>query len=338
MAGLGPDLGPNNSSQEPARAKQSAVDRDRSRRPASGPAAPSAPAPGRARLSSPLAKALAGAAGSAGQPASGRGPGPSPAATATGASHQEGRWQPQRTPQQRHLWPPLSLPQGKPHRRLHELLHCAAAVPQLGLPACGQRATRNLSRHGNFCMVRRLPASHRVLRSHAGANSLCAHADQKAEVVYEACVDLDEHAHVLLVMALYHGEGWLTSNCYYWEGPLPGGPPTGPFPGAQWKKELAFRPDPETGDVPPLHLFVFDAARCRRIDGDKYGVRDSMASAVSAPGNCCLHLTDDQSSELAKAPTSEFASAIPTDPIADCVSATVTAFILTASQGGLCVH
>ena len=65
---------------------------------------------------------------------------------------------------------------------------------------------------------------------------------QGGELVHEASVALADHAHVLLVMALYHGEDWLASNCYYYESPLPGGPPSGPFAGARWKEELAFRP------------------------------------------------------------------------------------------------
>ena len=123
---------------------------------------------------------------------------------------------------------------------------------------------------------------------------------QGGELVHEASVALADHAHVLLVMALYHGEDWLTSNCYYYESPLPGGPPSGPFAGARWKEELAFRPAAAGGVVPPLHMFVFDAQKCRRLDSDKYSCRSSMAAAVDAPGNCCLHLTDDQSDELRK--------------------------------------
>lgn len=123
---------------------------------------------------------------------------------------------------------------------------------------------------------------------------------QGGEIVHEASVTLADHAHVLLVMALYHGEEWLSSNCYYYESPLPGGPPEGPFAGARWKEELAFRPGADGTTVPPLHVFVFDAKKCRRIDSDKYSCRSSMAGAVGAPGNCCLHLTDDQSDELRK--------------------------------------
>ena len=48
---------------------------------------------------------------------------------------------------------------------------------------------------------------------------------QGAQIVHDASVPLADHAHVLLVMALYYGEDWLTSNCYYWESALPGGPP-----------------------------------------------------------------------------------------------------------------
>jgi hypothetical protein len=131
---------------------------------------------------------------------------------------------------------------------------------------------------------------------------------QNADIIYDAPVQLESHANILTVMALYHGEDWLSSNCYYWESPLPGGPPdpSSAFPGAQWKAELAFRGAPA---APPLHVFVFDAKRSRRIDGDKYSARSAMASAVDADGNCCLHLTDDQADELAK-PVSHYSGTI----------------------------
>ena len=131
---------------------------------------------------------------------------------------------------------------------------------------------------------------------------------QKADIIFESSVQLEPHANILTVMALYHGEDWLSSNCYYWESPLPDGPPdpASPFPGAQWKTQLAFRGEPA---APPLHLFVFDAKLCNRIDSDKYSARSSMATAVNAPGNCCLHLTDDQAEELAK-PVAAYAGTI----------------------------
>ena len=50
---------------------------------------------------------------------------------------------------------------------------------------------------------------------------------------------------LLVTQALYAGEDWLDSNCWYSESPLPGGPPsTGPFRGAQWKSSLVYRPQP----------------------------------------------------------------------------------------------
>ena len=56
---------------------------------------------------------------------------------------------------------------------------------------------------------------------------------QQGKIVHEAEVRLEEHAQILLVMALYHGEAWLSSNCYYWESPLrarPSLPPQPPGP------------------------------------------------------------------------------------------------------------
>eukprot|EP01045_Picozoa_sp_COSAG04_P012407 COSAG04_NODE_835_length_9985_cov_10.447603_1_plen_102_part_10 len=53
---------------------------------------------------------------------------------------------------------------------------------------------------------------------------------QQGKIVHEAEVRLEEHAQILLVMALYHGEAWLSSNCYYWESPLRARPSPPPPP------------------------------------------------------------------------------------------------------------
>ena len=52
-----------------------------------------------------------------------------------------------------------------------------------------------------------------------------------------------------LVMALYDGEDWIESNCWYAEQPLESGPPPGPCAGAKWKRALCFR-----GNSPPRAL------------------------------------------------------------------------------------
>jgi len=61
-----------------------------------------------------------------------------------------------------------------------------------------------------------------------------------AEVTYESEVDIQQAAGPLACMALYHGEDWLQTNCWYMESPLPGGPPEAPWAGAKWKSQLAF--------------------------------------------------------------------------------------------------
>ena len=55
-------------------------------------------------------------------------------------------------------------------------------------------------------------------------------------------------------MALYDGEDWLESNCWYMEQPLPEGPPSGPLAGAKWKHALCFK-----GDYEP-HAIVTDVS------------------------------------------------------------------------------
>ena len=58
------------------------------------------------------------------------------------------------------------------------------------------------------------------------------------------------------------------------EQPLPTGPPTGPFPGAQWKAQLCFQEDAS------LHVFVMDVSSAgRSLWPDKYRIRSAMASA-----------------------------------------------------------
>jgi hypothetical protein len=57
-------------------------------------------------------------------------------------------------------------------------------------------------------------------------------AKTKARIVHSCSVDIaSRRAALLLVMALYEGEDWLVSNCWYDEQPLDSGPPSPPFAG-----------------------------------------------------------------------------------------------------------
>ena len=111
-------------------------------------------------------------------------------------------------------------------------------------------------------------------------------------LVHEASIYLSPQAAVPAILALYHGEEWLDSNCWYMESPLPEGPPQGPFAGAKWKAQLAFREDA------PMHVFVLDAAGASRLWSSKYAIREKLRASVGSLGNSCLHLTDDQSDAL----------------------------------------
>jgi len=71
-----------------------------------------------------------------------------------------------------------------------------------------------------------------------------------AALLYESALEIPETVSTLLVMAMYWGEDWLKSNCWYQEQPLeelgiPGltrqSCSDSSWPGAQWKKELCFR-------------------------------------------------------------------------------------------------
>ena len=55
------------------------------------------------------------------------------------------------------------------------------------------------------------------------------------KIVHEETVSIaSERSAVLLVMALYAGEDWLESNCWYHEQPLPSGPPRAGASSARW--------------------------------------------------------------------------------------------------------
>ncbi len=122
-----------------------------------------------------------------------------------------------------------------------------------------------------------------------------------ATVVHERAVGLRRHAAELAVRALYHGEDWLESNCWYEEQPLPGGPPDGPHAGAKWKTALCFRTggSKEGGkgaddDDFQLHVFVVDAENAPTLWNKKYSTRSKMARVSGNPGNSCMHITDSQ--------------------------------------------
>jgi hypothetical protein len=94
-------------------------------------------------------------------------------------------------------------------------------------------------------------------------------------------------AELLAVMALYDGEEWLETNCWYMEQPLPTGPPEGPFAGAKWKHALCFK-----GSCEP-HAIVIDASTATSsLWTSKYAVRSALARASGNPGNSCIHLTE----------------------------------------------
>jgi hypothetical protein len=117
--------------------------------------------------------------------------------------------------------------------------------------------------------------------------------DSKAHILLKDYVDLKSPlSEILSVMALYDREEWLESNCWYMEQPLPGGPPDGPFSGAEWKRQLCFRNLDRN-----LFVFIIDVAECNsNLWSGKYIIRNELAKMSGNPGNSCIHITDDQSS------------------------------------------
>ena len=95
----------------------------------------------------------------------------------------------------------------------------------------------------------------------------------------------------LLTCAMYDGEEWLESNCWYSEQPLEDlgiglSRPRGPWAGAKWKAALCFR-----DDGAPLHVFVLDVASAKRsLWSGKYGARAAMSAHSGNAGNSCMHL------------------------------------------------
>ena len=123
-----------------------------------------------------------------------------------------------------------------------------------------------------------------------------------AVILYYTTVQLEECAAVPVVRALYHGEEWLESNCWYHEQPLDTGPPEGPHAGAKWKKELCFKNsgvsnaniNPSLSESYILHVFVADVKSTSSLWGTKYSIRAEMARKTGNPGNSCMHITDSQ--------------------------------------------
>ena len=110
----------------------------------------------------------------------------------------------------------------------------------------------------------------------------------RCKIVHEQAVDLRPAAAVPTMLALYHGEEWLESNCWYLESPLPEGPPAGPYAGAKWKAALAFREDA------PLHVFVVDVSDAPRLWAGKYAIREKLRQAVGRGPASALYLPRTQ--------------------------------------------
>ena len=98
-------------------------------------------------------------------------------------------------------------------------------------------------------------------------------------------------AQILAVLALYAGEEWLVTNCWYHEQPLSTGEPEGAYPGAQWKRDLCFR-----GDEAEVTVFVLHVGRRGKPWKAKYAFRSRLSSLTGRPGNSCIHITDRQPS------------------------------------------
>jgi hypothetical protein len=124
-----------------------------------------------------------------------------------------------------------------------------------------------------------------------------------ADKVWNTSIELSKYAAVPVVRALYHGEEWLESNCWYHEQPLESGPPEGPHAGAKWKKELCFknRGKDNNSEKVILHVFVAEVQTTSSLWRTKYSTRAEMATKTGNPGNSCMHITDPQANELLKA-------------------------------------
>ena len=121
-----------------------------------------------------------------------------------------------------------------------------------------------------------------------------------ADIKFYKEIKIKKHAAVPVVRALYHGEDWLESNCWYDEQPLKTGPPSGPHAGAKWKKELCFNSDDEDKDNYNLRIFIVNAKKATSLWRKKYSTRSEMARKTGNPGNSCMHITDSQENVLSR--------------------------------------
>ena len=117
--------------------------------------------------------------------------------------------------------------------------------------------------------------------------------DANARVVHEAPVEVHDDAisSLLTIMALYDGEEWLETNCWYAEQPLETGPPSGPWAGAKWKRALCYR---NSKDRRPVALVADVSEATSSLWASKYVLRRTLAMRSGNPGNSCIHLTDEQ--------------------------------------------
>ena len=121
-----------------------------------------------------------------------------------------------------------------------------------------------------------------------------------AEIRFYEEIQIKKHAATSVVRALYHGEDWLESNCWYNEQPLETGPPSGPHAGAKWKKELCFKSDDANTENYILRTFIVNAKTSSSLWRRKYSTRSEMARKTGNPGNSCMHITDSQETALSK--------------------------------------
>ena len=178
-------------------------------------------------------------------------------------------------------------------RRTRIVCRAAARRPRSALRLMLAPSTLSPARAINFCATS--PSAVVVTVWPSGAGELATVIDYieqtcGASVLHTSAVALQSPlAQLLSVMALYDGEEWLESNCWYMEQPLPEGPPSGPYAGAKWKHALCFK-----GDLLPQVIVADVAAATSSVWAGKYALRASLARASGNPGNSCIHLTDQQ--------------------------------------------
>ena len=110
-----------------------------------------------------------------------------------------------------------------------------------------------------------------------------------ARIVHEQPVPLKtELAELLTVMALYEGEEWVETNCWYSEQTLPTGPPEAPYAGAKWKRALCFR-NAAASRAP--HCFVLDVSPCLRSLWLGLAASSKSSQAAWTPPPCtCMRM------------------------------------------------